>query len=446
MSRTRKIILYGAGNNGRYVLFRMPSDSCVVAVCDSDPKKHDTYFCGYRVLDPDSIQAIEFDCVVVATVQFAAVANRLKDLGVTSDRIENGLSTGLGPDSACDSSGTVNSRRVVLYGAGQGGKYVLSHISTATEVVAVVDGDLTKHGTCFCGHRVFSPEQIGQLVYDAVVVATVHFEAVQARLLSLGVALDRIEKGITEPKSGVHEGVPIQAWSYSPKVSIIMPVFNRENTLNRAILSVLRQSYENWELLVIDDGSTDQTVQVAESLAIREPRIRLLLGPHHGVSATRNSGLAVSMGELIAYLDSDNRWHPEYLRYMVTRFADANKDCGYSGMNLIDEEKGEFRTWVPEYDRAQLEQMNFIDLNVFMHRRHLYAKYGGFDTGMTRLVDWDLILRYTRRHVPFVVRAVLADYFVSGRSNRISDNESFDLNYERLSARHRLNSESKGES
>ena len=337
-------------------------------------------------------------------------------------------------------------RKILLFGAGNSGRIVLCRLPSDSCVVAVCDSDPKKHGTCFCGHRVLSPEQIAQADYDAVVVATVHFEAVQARLLSLGVALDRIEKGITEPKSGVHEGVPLQAWTYRPKVSIVMPVYNRESILNCAILSVLRQSYENWELLVVDDGSIDRTVQVAESMSIREPRIRLLRYSHHGVSVTRNSGLAVSSGELIAYLDSDNRWHPEYLRYMVTRFADANKDCGYSGMNLIDEEKGEFRTWVPEYDRAQLEQMNFIDLNVFMHRRHLYAQYGGFDTGMTRLVDWDLILRYTRSHVPFVVRAVLADYFVSGRSNRISDNESFDLNYERLSARHRLNSESKGES
>ncbi len=442
MSGIREILLYGAGNNGRYVLASLPPDTSVVAVCDGDARKHGTFFCGHRVLLPEAIPGLTFDVVVVATVRFDEVRANLLALGIAPERIVSGLApsvlVGGGGRTAAETR-----RKAVLYGAGQGGKYAVSCLPATTEVIAVADSDGRKHGTCFCGHRVVPPERITQLEFDVVLVATVRFDEVCARLLSLGIPMDRIERGITAPVSGAHEGSPPEAWDYCPLVSVVMPVYNREAVVGRAVRSVLGQSYANWELLVIDDGSTDGTARVLEALGAGEPRIRLLRGPHHGVSAARNAGLAAAGGELVAYLDSDNRWHSDYLRYMVVRFAGRKYECGYTGMNMIDEGKGEFRPWIPGYDRAQLEQMNFIDLNVFMHRRRLAAALGGFDTALTRLVDWDLVLRYTRDHVPFVLRAVLADYFVSAGGGRVTENESFNDNYERLSARHNLNCESK---
>lgn len=99
-------------------------------------------------------------------------------------------------------------------------------------------------------------------------------------------------------------------------ISIIMPAYNREDTIMAAITSVLAQTYSHFELVIVDDGSTDGTVQVVESFA--DDRIRLIKGPgRSGVSEARNIGLRAAKGELIAYLDSDNTWQPEYLSAMV---------------------------------------------------------------------------------------------------------------------------------
>lgn len=333
--------------------------------------------------------------------------------------------------------------RVVLYGAGAGGKYVLTSLDSATQVVAVADGDVRKHGACFCGYRVCAPEEACRIECDHFLVATVRFAEVRSRLVALGVPEERIRQGVTSPGTGRHEGVPAGAWSYHPLVSIVMPVFNRASVVARAVRSVVAQSYAHWELHVVDDGSVDDSALTVEREFGGDGRIKLHRRDHFGVSQTRNAGVAACAGDLIAYLDSDNRWHPDFLHHMVARFADEKVDCGYAGMNVVHEAEGWVRPWTPGFDRGQLEQMNFIDLNVFMHRRALWKRLGGFDEQMTRLVDWDLVLRYTRDRAPFVVRGVLADYYIRGGGNRITETETFLENYERLSRRNSLNSEEK---
>ena len=98
-------------------------------------------------------------------------------------------------------------------------------------------------------------------------------------------------------------------------VSIIIPVYNKCHYVVKTLQSVLAQTYQNWEAIVIDDGSTDNSV--AEIKTIKDPRIQLYLQDNHGVSYTRNKGIKMAKGEFIALLDADDTWFSDYLEVMM---------------------------------------------------------------------------------------------------------------------------------
>src|SRR5262249_29774449 len=99
--------------------------------------------------------------------------------------------------------------------------------------------------------------------------------------------------------------------SPAPRVSVLIPTWNRARYLPIAIESVLAQSFEDLEVIVIDDGSTDDTSGALA--AIRDPRVRTIRGEHRGISRALNAGLAAARGELVARLDSDDMWLPDLL-------------------------------------------------------------------------------------------------------------------------------------
>ena len=209
-------------------------------------------------------------------------------------------------------------------------------------------------------------------------------------------------------------------------VSIIMPVWNREGVIGKAIDSVLCQSYRNFELIIIDDGSTDGTMQVVKSQD--DSRIDYTRVEKGGVSRARNIALHKSKGDIIAYLDSDNRWHPDFLLIMVNKMVSSNKKIAYCGMRIIDVDTNKYKNRLYKFDYNSIKKNNLVDLNVFVHKRILYEKNGGFNESMTRLVDWELVLRYTKDCVPLVVECVLADYYIDSENRQISQTERVDQN------------------
>lgn len=102
--------------------------------------------------------------------------------------------------------------------------------------------------------------------------------------------------------------------SMFPEVSIIMPTYNRADTIMRAIDSVIKQTFQEWELIVIDDGSTDSTSQLVIGI---DPRIQVIRQDNHGVAASRNRGLLASKGRFISFLDSDDEWLSHYLELAI---------------------------------------------------------------------------------------------------------------------------------
>ena len=196
-----------------------------------------------------------------------------------------------------------------------------------------------------------------------------------------------------------------------PLVSVILPTYNRAAALERAILSVLEQTYPNLEFVVVDDGSTDLTVDIVKTF--HDERLKLLvLGQNHGVSHARNVGMEQASGELFAYLDSDNWWDPDHLAAMFEALAGAPEhDAAYCGQFLYKTGSAQpFAYRTGPFNRQLLDNRNYIDLNCYLHRRSLYEAHGGFDTELRKLVDWDLVLRYSAEAAPLFVEVITSHY------------------------------------
>ncbi len=180
-----------------------------------------------------------------------------------------------------------------------------------------------------------------------------------------------------------------------PLVSVVLATRDRRDTVMAAIASVLGQSYRNVELLVVDDGSRDGTAD-AVAREIDDPRLKLFRSEPQGVSAARNIGLRHATGEYIAYIDSDNSWTEDFLAVSLAHLIEQDAEFCYAGVKcMIDEKRFYFR--FNPFDVDKLVNRNFIDLNVILHHRALYDRNGGFDESLRRMVDWDLIIRFTRQ-------------------------------------------------
>ncbi|WP_323006222.1 glycosyltransferase family 2 protein [Pseudorhodobacter sp.] len=194
----------------------------------------------------------------------------------------------------------------------------------------------------------------------------------------------------------------------APLVSIIMPSWNRAFAIGEAIQSVLEQSYSNWELIICDDASEDRTIEVVRQFD--DPRIRYMKFLKSNGAGARNKGLCHARGEYIAYLDSDNIWHPLFLDMMLRRLMAApGSAIAYSGYldTVIEGAKVRLSSLArAPFRPIRLSSKNFMDLNSIVHHRRLYDWLGGFDTALPRLQDWDLSLRYTSIFRPIFVNHI----------------------------------------
>jgi glycosyltransferase involved in cell wall biosynthesis len=207
-----------------------------------------------------------------------------------------------------------------------------------------------------------------------------------------------------------------------PVVSVILPTRDRAHVVAAAVASVQAQRYSHWELIIVDDGSRDATV---ESLApfLLDERIHLVSQPPTGAAAARNRGLSLARGDIVAYLDSDNVWYPDFLVAVVAAFQDPDVDVAYGA--LVSESHGlqGSRILYKPFDRAALLNANFIDLNTVAHRRELVDRCGAFDERLDRLLDWDLLLRYTADR-PATMLPVLAAHYNGDLPDRITKTAS----------------------
>ena len=257
-------------------------------------------------------------------------------------------------------------------------------------------------------------------------------EAAQLRLQELQQRVEQLELLLLNDPLPV-PGAPIlmQAGFTSPVVSVLLPVHNRARGVTEAIASVQSQRFADWELIVIDDGSTDGSADAVAAFAA-DPRIRYFHQAHRGRAVAHNRALAEARGPLVAYLDSDNLWYPDFLLTAVAAFAaNPTMQCAYGALvSDVHSATGE-RILFAAFDRQRLLESNFIDGNTFIHRRSLAVTHGGADEALNRLIDWDIVLRYTR-DVPTHRLPVLAARYRVIDEQRVSSVNPMGPNYLRI--------------
>jgi glycosyltransferase involved in cell wall biosynthesis len=189
----------------------------------------------------------------------------------------------------------------------------------------------------------------------------------------------------------------------NPLVSVIIPVYNGERYLSDTIRSVIAQSENNWEIVAVNDGSTDRSLALLEDFAIKFPdRIRVISVNNGGVSRARNTGVTEAKGDYIAFLDQDDLWMPQKLQLQVEQFrSDKNLGISYTNESIIDhagsvvQEKVLIfkdkinRGFVFEY----LVFENFVPISSVMIRKDLFTAIGGFDPQYSLAEDYDFILK-----------------------------------------------------
>jgi O-antigen biosynthesis protein len=213
-----------------------------------------------------------------------------------------------------------------------------------------------------------------------------------------------------------------------PLVSVVIPVRNRPEAVAAAIESVIAQTLESWELVVVDDGSTDHTPQVLEEWAARDRRIRIVRQEWSGVSAARNRGLEQASGRYLAFLDSDNRWRPDFLRLTLAAMQGKGLRAAYAAMALHEDDRTLYRAHPYSYE--DLLVRNYVDPNVLVVERDLALEVGGFDEEIRRWVDHDFALRLGRRTTLELLPFVAVDYDASqSATGRITTSESLHYQY-----------------
>ncbi|HEX5132126.1 MAG TPA: glycosyltransferase family 2 protein [Candidatus Krumholzibacteria bacterium] len=198
-----------------------------------------------------------------------------------------------------------------------------------------------------------------------------------------------------------------------PQISVVLPTHNRARLLPRAIASVLAQTFGDLELIVVDDASTDETPSLVAGL--RDPRVRpLRLERQAGASAARNAGIDAARAPLIAFMDSDDRWHADKLARQIARVLDAGPDVGLCVCSMEVHRAG--RTHAVRYRDQELSPAAAVALLVagtgmgtpcWLARRDLLRSAGGFNAALPRMQDYECALRLAQRAPVLLMSDVL---------------------------------------
>lgn len=205
--------------------------------------------------------------------------------------------------------------------------------------------------------------------------------------------------------------------SSQPLVSVVIPCFNQAHFLGEAIGSVLAQTYRNFEIIVLNDGSTDDTLGVAA----RYPHVRCVTQKNQGLSAARNAGLRESRGELLVFLDADDRLLPDALRINVECLS-ARPECAFvfGRGRVIDSDGSPTPITQPPCaggdHYGSLLQGNYIWMHQVIFRRVVFDRFGGFDVSLRAAEDYDLYLRIARALPIYGHDEVITEYRKHGGS------------------------------
>jgi glycosyltransferase involved in cell wall biosynthesis len=224
-------------------------------------------------------------------------------------------------------------------------------------------------------------------------------------------------------------------------LSVIIPTYNRAHLVGRAIQSVLDQTYQDFGLIIVDDGSTDNTEEVVKSF--NEKRVRYIKHERNkGVSAARNTGIKATRSKYIAFQDSDDIWQPEKLKKQMAAFRSAPSKCGvvYTGFFRIE---GGKKTYIPSPTIAQKEgdiynsllKGNFVTPQAAVVKRECLEKVGVFDERFSSLEDWELWIRISKYyHFKCIDEPLVTSY--SMPDSLLANQDAFIRGYELILEKH----------
>lgn len=204
--------------------------------------------------------------------------------------------------------------------------------------------------------------------------------------------------------------IPIQ----NPAVSVIIPVYNQAHYVGWAIKSVLDQTLSNWEIIIIDDGSTDNTKAIIAQFP--DPRIRYIFQKNQGLSAARNTGIWAATGTYLAFLDADDEWEPEFLKCCVDELKADDTLAGVYTLIFFITPQGVLLPRIggqavsrPSF-RRRLLQGGFFPPCAVLVKASVVRQVSLFDTRFTSLEDWDLWLLISRCYEMQSIAKPLARY------------------------------------
>ena len=202
-------------------------------------------------------------------------------------------------------------------------------------------------------------------------------------------------------------------------ISVIIPTYNRAHLIKRSVESVLNQTYKNLELIIVDDGSTDDTKKVIKSL--NDERIIYIYQSNQGANAARNKGIENTKGKYIAFQDSDDIWHSDKLEKQISALQKNNADIVFCKVfkfgNLIKRK-------VPKNIKKGFLPKNIIPLNIFPQTLLLKSdilKENKFDTNLLSVEDFELLVRIQKKYSLYCVDEALVDYYVQKDSLSVNN-------------------------
>jgi glycosyltransferase involved in cell wall biosynthesis len=214
-----------------------------------------------------------------------------------------------------------------------------------------------------------------------------------------------------------------------PKVSVVIPTYNRAHLIPRAIQSVLNQTYQDLEIVVVDDGSTDNTEELIKNF--KDERIRYILNSKNkGASAARNTGIKASNGNYIAFQDSDDEWFPDKLEQQMEVFRDAPPEIGvvYSGLYRIEADK---KIYLPSNRFTQKEgnihnellKGNFVGTPTVLIKKECFENTKYFDESLLAYEEWELWIEISKHYLfKYINKPLLRAYSTPNSVNLNQNN------------------------
>jgi glycosyltransferase involved in cell wall biosynthesis len=214
-----------------------------------------------------------------------------------------------------------------------------------------------------------------------------------------------------------------------PLISVVTPAYNVESCISETIISVLAQTFTDFEYLIIDDGSTDNTVAIANSFACQDTRIRVISQTNRGCAGARNTGVNNSQGEYISFVDGDDIWHPDKLMLQLKQIQSLPKETGavFSWSELIDEnglsmnKRQEPPLGKYDFNRLFRETCPQGNASCLLIRKQCFEEVGLFDETLSGPDDFEMWLRIAHKsHCPYFY--AFSDVLVKYRQrlNRVS--------------------------